>query len=86
MRGSDPPDEPWLVHRSTSGPKGALWRSRNGKRKIFPNSEPMRLIGWLLPGKIRETDRERVTFIIRTVVHPPERADDSLLESVVEGV
>jgi hypothetical protein len=37
-------------------------------------------------GKIRETDRERVTFIIRTVVHPPERADDSLLESVVEGV
>ena len=26
-------------------------------------------------GKIREIDRERVTFIVRTIVHPPERPD-----------
>jgi hypothetical protein len=34
-------------------------------------------------GEIGEIDRERVTFIIRTIVHPPERADDPLLENVV---
>ena len=37
-------------------------------------------------GKITETDRERVRFIVRTIVHPPERPDDSLPESAVEGV
>jgi hypothetical protein len=27
-------------------------------------------------GKIREIDRERVTFIVRKIVHPPEWPDD----------
>jgi hypothetical protein len=27
-------------------------------------------------GKIREIDRERVTFMVRTIVHPPDRPDD----------
>ena len=27
-------------------------------------------------GKIRETDRERVTFIVRTIIYPPQRPDD----------
>lgn len=29
-------------------------------------------------GKIREKDRELVIFIVRTIVHPPERSDDTL--------
>ena len=31
-------------------------------------------------GKIRAIDRERVRFIVRTIVHPPERPDDPLVE------
>jgi len=42
-----------------------------------PNGKPMRLIGWSLPGTIREIDRERVRFIVRCIVQPPERPDDS---------
>ena len=34
-------------------------------------------------GTIREIDRERVTFIVRTIFHPPERPDDRLPENVV---
>jgi hypothetical protein len=26
-------------------------------------------------GKIKEIDRDRVTFIVRTIIHPPERPD-----------
>jgi hypothetical protein len=36
-------------------------------------------------GRIREIDRERVTFIVRTIVHPPERPDDPLPENVAKG-
>jgi hypothetical protein len=34
-------------------------------------------------GEIREIDRERVRFIVRTIVHPPERPDDPLPENIV---
>ncbi len=34
----------------------------------------------------REKDRERVTLIVRKVVHPPERPDDPLPEKVVASV
>ena len=43
-------------------------------------------LDWLVAtGKIREIDRERVRFIVRRIVLPPERPDDLLPESVVEG-
>jgi hypothetical protein len=33
-------------------------------------------------GKIREIDRERVTFIVRLIAHPPKRRDDPLPENI----
>jgi hypothetical protein len=33
-------------------------------------------------GTIREVDRERVRFIVRRIVQPPERPDDPLPENV----
>jgi hypothetical protein len=36
---------------------------------------PIALDRLVAAGKIREIDRERVTFIVRTIVHPPERED-----------
>jgi hypothetical protein len=35
----------------------------------------------LVAAEIRDTDRERVTFIIRAIVCPPERPDDPLPEN-----
>jgi hypothetical protein len=32
-------------------------------------------------GKIREIDRERVTFIVRTIIHPPEWPADPASEN-----
>ena len=34
-------------------------------------------------GRIKEIDRERVTFIVRRIVHPPERTHDPLPENAV---
>jgi hypothetical protein len=34
-------------------------------------------------GTIRASDRERVRFIVRRIVQPPERPDDPLPETVV---
>jgi hypothetical protein len=42
----------------------------------FPNSEANALDRLVAAGKIRETDRERVTFIVRTIIYPPQRPDD----------
>ncbi|MGB6439439.1 MAG: hypothetical protein WBE89_08980 [Methyloceanibacter sp.] len=61
---------------STSGPKVALWRLRNGKEKRLPGLKANALDRLVAVGKIREIDREHVTFIVRTIVHPPERADN----------
>jgi hypothetical protein len=36
-------------------------------------------------GTIREIDRERVTFIVRSIVQPPERPDDPLPDKAVGG-
>jgi hypothetical protein len=36
-------------------------------------------------GKIRAIDRERVSFIVRCIVQPPERPDDPLPKNAVEG-
>jgi hypothetical protein len=34
-------------------------------------------------GTIREIDRERVRFIVRRIVQPPERPDDPLPENIL---
>jgi len=36
-------------------------------------------------GTIGEIDREHVNFIVRTIVHPPERPGDPLPENAVGG-
>jgi hypothetical protein len=36
-------------------------------------------------GTIREIDRERITFIVRSIVQPPERPDDPLPDKAVGG-
>jgi hypothetical protein len=36
-------------------------------------------------GTIREIDRERLTFIVRSIVQPPERPDDPLPDKAVGG-
>jgi hypothetical protein len=36
-------------------------------------------------GTIREVDRERVRFIVRKIVHPPEGFDDPFSENGVRG-
>ena len=33
-------------------------------------------------GTIRDIDREHVRFIVRKIVHPPERPDDPLPEDI----
>jgi hypothetical protein len=62
---------------STIGPTVALSRSRNGKWKV-PQLKANALDRLVAAGKIREIDRECVTFIVRTIVHPPKRSDDPL--------
>jgi hypothetical protein len=36
-------------------------------------------------GRIQEIDRERVRFIVRRIVQPPERPDDPLPNNAVGG-
>jgi hypothetical protein len=55
-----------------------------GKENI-PQFKANALDRLVAAGKIRDIDRERVTFIVRTIVHPPERPDDRLPKNVVGG-
>ena len=65
-----------LCIASAIGSKVAQSRSRNGdgKRSQWKANALDRLVA---AGTIREIDRERVRFIVRCIVQPPERPDDS---------
>jgi hypothetical protein len=40
---------------------------------LFAHFKPIALDNLVTAGKIREDDQERVTFVINTIVYPPER-------------
>jgi hypothetical protein len=46
------------------------------EKESIPRFEANALDRLVAAGKIRERDRERVRFIVRTIVHPPKYPDD----------
>ena len=76
MRGREPADEPWICRRLIYDP--SEWQIEEHEAISRMKTEELdRLVA---AGKIRAIDRERVRFIVRTIVHPPERPDDPLLD------
>jgi hypothetical protein len=67
-----------LPSKGTSKYAGAEWE-RESISKFKANA----LDRLVAAGKIREMDRERVTFVVWTIIHPPERPDDALPEHAV---
>ena len=82
--GGDPHDEPWLVYRFCDWAEGCPRAFEEWEMEGIPQFRANALDRLVADGKIREMDRERVTFIMRTIVHPPKRPDDPLHESLVE--
>ena len=69
--GRDPPDEPWICRRLIYDRRE--WECAEDQAiSRMKTDELDRLVA---AGKIKAIDRERVTFIVRTIVHPPVRAD-----------
>jgi hypothetical protein len=89
MRGSrDPPDGRWIC-RLIYDPVECgcaedevislgLGELREIDRERISQMKTDELDRLVAAGKIREFNREHVTFIVRTIVHPPERADNYL--------
>jgi hypothetical protein len=73
--GGDPPDQPWLAYRLQDWAEGYPVAFEEWERGNLPQFKADALDRLVAAGKIREIDRERVTFIVRTIVHPPERPD-----------
>ena len=71
--GGDPPDQPWLAYRLQDWAEGCPVAFEEWERGNLPQFKADALDRLVAAGKIREIDRERVTFIVRTIVHPPER-------------
>ena len=71
MRGRDPPDEPWICRRLIYDPHEGEMEEEGAVSRLKTDG----LDRLVAAGKIREIDRERVRFIVRTIVHPPVRAD-----------
>jgi hypothetical protein len=82
MRGRDgrePP--PWICRRLIYDP--SEWQIEEDEAiSRIKTDELDRLVA---AGKIREIDRERATFIVRSIVQPPERPDDPLPDKAVGG-
>ena len=69
--------DPWLVydlHEWSKGTRGAFEQEEldNDHDRLVA----VALDRLLTAGKITEIDRERVKFIVRTIVHPPKRDDE----------
>jgi hypothetical protein len=84
MRGRDggePPDGAWIWRRLIYYPRE--WEIEEDEAiSRIKTDELDRLVA---AGKIREIDRERATFIVRSIVQPPERPDDPLPYKAVGG-
>jgi hypothetical protein len=65
--GGDPPDGPWICRRLIYDP--SEWQIEEDEAISRMKAEELdRLVA---AGTIKGMDRERVTFIVRTIVHPP---------------
>jgi hypothetical protein len=72
MRGRDPPDEPfWVCRRLIYDPR--KWEI--GKEEAVSRMKAEELDRLVASGDIREVDRDRVRWIVHTIVHPPEWPD-----------
>jgi hypothetical protein len=74
--GGDPPDGPWLGYRLSDWAEGCPVALEEWEMENVPQWKANALDRLVAAGKIKETDRERVTLIVRTVVHPPKWPDD----------
>ena len=77
MRGRDggePPDGPWIYRRLIYNPHE--WQIEENEAIFRMKTDELdRLVA---AGTINEIDRERVSFIVRRIVRPPDRPDDPL--------
>jgi hypothetical protein len=77
MRGRDggePPDGPWIYRRLIYDPHE--WQIEENEAIFRMKTDELdRLVA---AGTINEIDRERVSFIVRRIVRPPDRPDDPL--------
>jgi hypothetical protein len=78
LEGGESTEEPWLVYRLSDWAEGCPVAVEEWEMHKIPKWKANALDRLIAAEKIRETDRERVTFIVRTIVHPPERPDDPL--------
>jgi hypothetical protein len=77
MRRQTQGEEPWLVYRLRDWAEGCpVAFEDNEADEEIARWSPIALDRLVAAGKIREIDRERVTFIVRTIVHPPKYPDD----------
>ena len=72
--GRDPPDGPWICRQLIYDLRE--WQIEEDEAISQMKTEELdRLVA---AGTIRAIDRERVRFIVRRIVQPPERLDDLL--------
>jgi hypothetical protein len=76
MRGREPPDEPWLVYRLCDWAEGCPVALEEWEMERIPQLKANALDRLVAAGRIKESDRERVRFILRTIVHPPARDEE----------
>jgi hypothetical protein len=81
--GGEPADQPWLAYRLQEWAEGCPVAFEEWERDSIPQLKANALDRLVAAGKIREIDRDRVTFIVRTIVHPPKWPADPLPENVV---
>ena len=79
MRGRDPPDVPWICRRLIYDPRE--WEIE--EEEAISRMKAEELDRHIAAGEIGEKDRERVRFIVRRIVQPPERPDDPSPENAV---
>jgi hypothetical protein len=72
--GGEPPDGPWIYRRLIYDPHE--WQIEENEAIFRMKTDELdRLVA---AGTINEIDRERVSFIVRRIVRPPDRPDDPL--------
>ena len=62
MRGGEPPDGPWLVYRLHERAEGCPVAFEKWEKENIPQFKANALDRLVAAGKIRDIDRERVTF------------------------
>jgi hypothetical protein len=77
--GRDPPDGRWICRFIYDPSEWEIEEDEAISR--MKTDELDRLVA---AGRIKEIDRERVRFIVRRIVHPPERPDEPRSEKAAE--